>query len=248
MSTAKQVLDNLSYLHLHQTNMESVQSPVVSQQQDTKQAPSSENSILKVDFSWKKFKLLLSREDDPEAEGVYIVACNLFKPHIVFTSTVDDAVFGTSNLHLVSINSKCEVSGQPITLQATKRFQTRYSHLSPAFSATSTPVRMTWTTNVDFKTWEFICLDDQQTPVAKLSANIWAVKKVARFEFMGPMATNEVARRELVVMGITLFYLMLYRMNNVFSLFGAVFSRPGREKKDLPIGVEKKIVESDQSI
>lgn len=110
-----------------------------------------------------------------------------------------------------------------------KRFKTEYSHLSNVYSETDEPATMTWTSKSDFKTWDFICLDPQQLPVAKFSANIWAVKKVGNIEFLGPKAGSEAAREEILVTGLTLFYCMMLRMNNVLSLFGAVFHRTSHD-------------------
>jgi hypothetical protein len=226
--------------------MESSLSSAAAQQQVIKQTP-SENSSLKVDFSWKKFKVLISKEDDPQSKMVYLVDCNLSKPHLLFKSAPNDAVFGKSNLHAISIDADCEISGQPVTLKAMKRFKTEYSHLSHAFSDTDKPVRMTWTSSSDFKTWDFICLDEQQNPVAKYSANVWAVKKVGRIEFLGPKATNEAARQEIVIVGFTLFYLMLLRMNSLLSFFGAIFSKPGYDDKEGSDGAAKQAAENDKT-
>lgn len=76
---------------------------------------------------------------------------------------------------------------------------------------------MTWTSESDFKTWDFICLDPQQMPVAKFSANMWAWKKIGKVEFLKP--ANEQAREEIVVMG------------NILSVFGAIFAKPAHQEK-----------------
>lgn len=225
--------------------MESPLSPISPQQQGIEETL-PENRTLQVDFSWKKFKVLITEKDDPQSKTIYIVDCNLFKPHLLFKSAPDNFAFGKGNLHAISIDADCEVYGQPITLKARKRFKTEYSHLSHVFSDTETPVRMTWTSSSGFKTWDFICLDEQQMPVAKFSANIWAVRKLGNIEFLGSKAASDAVRQEIVVMGLTLFYLMLFRMNNILSFFGAIFSRPGRDDKDVPTGVSKQVVVEDE--
>jgi hypothetical protein len=116
-----------------------------------------------------------------------------------------------------------------------KRFQTEYSHLSPNYSADGAPVALRWTSSSGFKSWDFVCLDPQENPIARWSANMWAVKKLGQIEFMGEeTATNEALREELMVMGLTLYYEMMYRINSVLALFGAVISRPGHDDKVAP--------------
>ena len=68
-------------------------------------------------------------------------------------------------------------------------------------------------------------------PVAKFSANIWALQKVGNIEFLGDKADSKEAREEIVVTGLTLFYCMCLRTNNILNLFGAIFSRPGPIKQ-----------------
>jgi hypothetical protein len=61
---------------------------------------------------------------------------------------------------------------------------------------------MTWTSSGGcFKTWDFVCMDEQQIPVAKFSANLWAIKKVGRIEFLGLKADSDAVRDEIVVTG-----------------------------------------------
>ncbi|KLJ10497.1 hypothetical protein EMPG_14121, partial [Blastomyces silverae] len=88
------------------------------------------------------------------------------------------------------------------------------------------PARMTWTGSCGLKTWDYICLDEKQMPVAKFSANIWAVKKLGTITFLGSNIPGEI-----VVTALTLFYCMVLRTNSVLSLFGAVFSRPGHDER-----------------
>ncbi|TVY71257.1 hypothetical protein LSUE1_G007152 [Lachnellula suecica] len=201
----------------------------------TNEQPTSpnENHTLQIDFSWGKFKSRIFEKNDPESKSLYILDYHCLSPHLVFKSTSDNSTIGIGKVHAISIDADCEVHGRPIKLKALKRFKTQYTHLSPAFSDTDTPVPMTWTSSSDFKTWDFICLDEHQNPVAKFSANIWALRKLGNIEFMGPKALNSAAaREEILVMGMTLYYCMAMRMNNPLSLLGAVFSSPGQLEKD----------------
>lgn len=186
---------------------------------------------LQVDFSWKKFKCLITDSSDPDADPVYIVDWQAVKaPHLIFKRPADDVTIGTGTLHAVKINADYEVAGRKGTLAAQKRFKTLYTHQSYALSDTDEPVTLTWTSDSGFTTWDFVCVDERQRPVAKYTAKIWGIKKIGYIEFMDDRELTDAARDELVVTGMTLFYCMWLRVNNIFSLFGAVFHRTGKSQ------------------
>ncbi|KAL4745486.1 hypothetical protein BDW72DRAFT_211292 [Aspergillus terricola var. indicus] len=185
-----------------------------------------ESRKLQVDFSWKKFEGLITDANDPSNQPLYIVHWNAIKsPHITLKRPYDDHIIGTGTLHLVRINADFEVNGRSGTLVAQKRFKTLYTHESHAYAdpETAQPVILTWTSDSGFTSWDFVCVDERQRPVAKYSAKIWGIKKIGYVEFMDDRVLTEAARDEIVVTGITLFYCMWLRANNIFSLFGAAF-------------------------
>jgi hypothetical protein len=196
------------------------------------QANSAQSRKLEVDFSWKKFNTLITEKDDKESKPLYIVGFKVMTSQLVFKSAVDDSTIGTGTLPAISIDSECSIRGQPIKLKAQKRFKIDYEYLSKGFSENEDPVPMTWICDCGFKTWDFICLDRQQMPVAKFSANVWATKKIGGIELLGKATGSEEIRDEIVVTGLTVFYLMVLRSSSIFSFFGAVFSRPGSGEKD----------------
>ncbi|KAL4883590.1 hypothetical protein BJY04DRAFT_184940 [Aspergillus karnatakaensis] len=191
---------------------------------------------LQVDFSWKRFKGLITDADNPDSDPLYIVHWNAIKsPHLTFKRPLDDHTIGTGTLHLVRINADYEVNGRNGTLVAQKRFKTLYTHLSHVFTdpETGNPTTLTWTSDSGFTDWDFVCVDEHQRPVAKYTAKIWGIKKIGYIEFMDDRVITEEARDELLVTGMTLFYCMWLRVNNIFSLFGAAFHSPPKsdEKK-----------------
>jgi hypothetical protein len=207
---------------------------------------SSQSSTLQVDFSYKKFQALItevvkpsgpiSTEHDKPSNPVYIVDFQTIKaPHMIVKSAIDSTTVGTGTLHPISIHADYEIHGRKRQLKALKRFKTSYTHLSSAFSSTSSPVTMTWTSNCGFKTWDFICLDEQQNAVAKFTANVWAMKKVGNIEFLGLKANSQAAREEIIITGLTLFYCMLLRSTSILSFFGAIFARPGPIESGLKV-------------
>ncbi|KAH7311049.1 hypothetical protein BKA65DRAFT_163361 [Rhexocercosporidium sp. MPI-PUGE-AT-0058] len=188
--------------------------------------------ILQVNFSWRKFESLVSEkaEGSQIPKPLYIVDYHTLKikPRLIFKSVADDSTIGTGVLHPISINADVEIRGKATELQATSRIKTQYMHLSHNFSDTDEPVPMTWASECNFKTWDFVCLDPNQLPVARYAANVWAIKKVGNIEFLGERtAMSEAAREEIVITGITLFSCMMLRMNNFLNLFGMV-SKPAK--------------------
>jgi len=221
-------------IHFQAEDMES--SAEISKRQET----ATEGRTLQVDFSWRKFKSLITEKDDPESKPLYIVNYKALKPNLLFQTAADNSTFGTGTIHGFKIHADCEFNRQPIKIKALKRWKTAYTHLSHSFSDTDAPVVMTWTSDSDFKTWDFICLDEQQMPVAKFSANIWTLKKVGNIEFMAERtATSEAARQEIVITGMTLMYCMAMRTSSLFSFFGAFFASTG------PIETEKSDAKPD---
>ncbi|KAL8807175.1 MAG: hypothetical protein Q9182_000857 [Xanthomendoza sp. 2 TL-2023] len=192
----------------------------------------AKNTTLQVDFTWRKWKAYVSTLSSP-ADPLYIVHYQAWKsPHIIVKSATSDVTIGSGTLQAVSINAKFQVQGRKGTLKALKRWKTAYTHLSYALAdSPDSPVVMTWASSSGFKTWDFVCLDEQQMPVAKFSANWWSLRKIGNIEFLGPKATSTALREEIVVTGLTLLYCMLLRTNSLLSFFGAIFARPGPIKK-----------------
>ncbi|CAL5871867.1 uncharacterized protein PFLUO_LOCUS6121 [Penicillium psychrofluorescens] len=194
----------------------------------------TQSSTLKVDLAWSKFKALISDANDPQSKPLYIVGFQMIRsPHLTFKSGESDTTVGTGTLHAIGISPDYELHGFKDTIKAQKRFKTAYTHQSHAYSVTDSPVTMTWSSNCGLKTWDFVCMDENQIAVAKFSANMWAVKKAGQIEFLGPKANDPAVRDEIVVTGVTLFYCMWLRANNVFNLVGSIFLRPDHDTKEL---------------
>ncbi|KAJ5500259.1 hypothetical protein LT330_002264 [Penicillium expansum] len=191
----------------------------------------SQSSAFKVDFTWKKWKGIVSDVNNP-SDPLYTIHYSPFSlaANMVFKKAPEEEVIGIGKLNAVSINADYELRGQKAHLLAQKRWRTVYTHRSLNFSDTESPVTMTWTSDCGFKTWDFVCVDEEQMPVAKFSANAWGVTKIGKIEFMGPKADDRAAQEEIMVTGITLFYCMMLRCNNIFNLFGAIFARPGHKQ------------------
>lgn len=191
--------------------------------------PDLKNPSLQIDFKWKNFKARISDRTAP-SDALYIADFKWFSTRcIVIESAIDKKIIGASIIHIVSIHPDYELHGRKGTIKALKRWKTSYTHLSHAYapSPDGPPMTMTWTSSSNFKTWDFICLDDQQMPVAKFIGNIWGVKRLGYIEFLGPKATSAAARDEIVVTGLTLFYTMIIRTCSIWKFFGAVFARTG---------------------
>ncbi|KAH8697920.1 hypothetical protein BGW36DRAFT_379689 [Talaromyces proteolyticus] len=185
--------------------------------------------VLHVDFTWSNFKAIIT--EDAQTIPLYTVSFGLLHaPHMTFKSAANGTTIGTGTLHAIDISPDYELHGVKGSIKAQKRFKTVYTYQSHTYSEDGSPITMTWTSNSGFKIWDFVCVNEKQIAVAKFSANMWTLKKVGQIELLGPKADDPAARDEIVVVGITLFYCMWLRVNNVFNLAGSLFSRPGRDK------------------
>lgn len=188
-------------------------------------------SKLDIVYSWTKNKATLNNADNP-SERLYIADFHTVKaPHVIFESATDGSRIGTGTVHAISIDAKYEIHGRKGTLQAMRRLKAEYTYPSYALSEDGkTPVAMKWIMSCGLKNWDFVCLDDQEMPIAKIKANTWACKKAGVIEFMNTEALSPELRDEVVVTGVTLWLCMLLRSTNFFSLFGAMFAKTGRVK------------------
>ncbi|KAJ5638012.1 hypothetical protein N7490_007891 [Penicillium lividum] len=192
---------------------------------------SGQSYVLAVDFKWSKFHALITEFDtaNPEPKPLYDVSYGMLAPHLKIKSIQEDRQIGTGTVHTISISPDYSLHGSKGTIQAKSRLRTIYTHMSHTFSDTDKPAKMTWSSQSGFTTWDFICCDENQIPVAKFSANVWALKKMAKIEVSGPKAFDTAALDEIVTVGMTLYFCMCIRINNPLNLVGSAFMRTGKE-------------------
>jgi len=190
-----------------------------------------ESSKLEFDFSWTKFSSFINVPGS-SSNPLYSIGFKTMKSQLTF-KTSDGTIFGTGYLPGVSIDTNCSIHGKEIKLRAQKRFSFQYEYISNVFlegeDGEGKGQTMTWVCDTGLKTWDYVCLDSRQMPVARFKANIWALKKVGWFDLLGQVAENEEMRDEVLVTGITLFYLTTLRTASLPSFFGAVFAGPRKE-------------------
>lgn len=188
---------------------------------------------LRVDFTWRKFRGYISDVHDSSGQPLYIMKCKSLKSLLLFRDATDTSTWAIGELPIFHIDANCQIRGKSIDIKASKRFQTRYMHLSNAYtSKTGQQAAMTWKSDSDWKTWDFICCNEQDEPVAVFAANWWSLHKVGQIDFLGE--TTEGMREEIVATGLTLFYTMMVRTTSILSFFGAIFAKPGPVMADEP--------------
>jgi hypothetical protein len=189
---------------------------------------------LQVDFAWSKFRNTVSEKNGSSLTPLYIQHFRPTKPQLRIEDATSNTQIATGTISNISIAAECTIHGQTIAIRPLKRWKTAYNYLSTALSSTSTPVPISWIANSSLKVWGFVCLDSAtQTPIAKFSANWWALTEVGNFHFekSGAEVSKEV-RDEIVVIGLTIFYVMAARMNNPLHLLGATFAKAGKVEDD----------------
>ena len=193
---------------------------------------------LQVDFAWSKFRNTVSEKTGSNLRPLYIQHFRPTKPQLRFEDATNNTPIATGTINNVSIAAECTIHGQTIPIKPLKKWKTAYNYLSTCLSSVGTPVPISWITSNDMKIWDFICVDSAtQAPIAKFSVNIWALKQVGNFHFEKNAAELPVeARDEIVVVGLTIFYVMMTRMNNPLHLLGATFAKAGKVEDDAQVG------------
>jgi hypothetical protein len=204
----------------------------------TPKTPQPQPNTLHIDFSWRKFKTLITGNGEP----LYTVRYKFNTKEIRITvksaaEKVQDArTVGESVISSTDINANYELHGRGGILKSLKRFENDYTHLSHAFSDNAEggaePVTMTWSTDRTLKRWTFVCSDEKDTPVAKVTANIFAMKKVGTIEVYAPHAPlSDAQRDEIVLTGLTLMYLVTARSSSITMFFNSLFADTGPIEK-----------------
>lgn len=185
---------------------------------------------LQVDFAWSKFRNVISEKNGDQLIPLYIQHFRPTKPQLRYETAPDNLELATGTINNFSISAECTLNGQTIALKPLKRWKTQYNYLSSTLSPDpNTPAPVSWIANMSLKLWDFVCLDANQIAIAKFSVNLWAWKQVGNFHFeKSAGGVSKEVRDEIVVMGLTLLYVMMVRMNNPLHLLGSVFAKPGR--------------------
>jgi hypothetical protein len=190
-------------------------------------------SKLEFEFSWSKFSSFIYTPSD-HTKPLYSVGFKTLKSRITFKNA-NGEFFGSGYLPGISIDTNCTIHGKELKLQAQKRWSFRYEYISNVFTkgenGEGKPQTMTWVCETGLKFWDYVLLDSKQMPVARFRANMWGIKRIGWLELLGEVKEREELRDEVVVTGITLFYLTVVRVNSLPSVFGAIFASPRKTVK-----------------
>jgi hypothetical protein len=214
------------------TNQRKDDSAVGDHEHHQLKALSAHGLTLQMDFVWSKFRNTISEKNGEHLTPLYVQHFRPLKPQLRFNSADDTTQIASGTINNFSIAGECTVNNRTIELKPLKRWKTQYNYLSHAFahpSEPNKPVPISWIASTDLKTWDFVCLDAQQLPIAKFAVNLWALVQTANFYF--EKRAEEISkemRDEVVVTGTTIVYLMTVRANNPLHLLGAAFAKPGK--------------------
>lgn len=194
--------------------------------------PLTENGLqLQINFAWSKFTNNVSEVNGSSLKPLYIQHFGMRKPNLRYNAPDDKTELATGTINTFHISGECHIGGRTIELKPLRRLETQYNYLSYAFADIAdpkTPVAVSWVARFTKKTWDFVCIDAAQMPIAQFSANLWKLVEVGNIYFAKSAATvTDAQRDEVVFTGLTIFYIMVTRMNNPLHLLGAAFSKPG---------------------
>ena len=211
---------------------------------------------LQIDFSYRKFKNLVSEKANNTLTPLYAQRFGVLKPQLKYDALAPDGTaptsIGTGTIMNVSISAECTLHGETIDLKPLKRWKTQYNYLSRAFSHSDNgnPVPITWVTETSLKIWDWVCINSAtQEPIAKMSVNLWALKQVGNFYFEKTKEElGQWKRDEVVVTGLTLLYVMISRINNPLNLVGSMVAKPGKAEGGIETkGVALTVGQHDQA-
>lgn len=188
---------------------------------------------LRLDFQWRKWRTYISDETQKDKPR-YTLHYKLLSPQLRFRNNVNNEIIGNGILHFFSIDADWDLYGRQDTMVAQKRWKMIYSFRSMALSTDGQPVTLTWLSETGFKTWDFVCVDPNQLPLARFTANAFGLKHLATIEFTGPVANSQLFQEEIMVTGVTLAYCAALRFSSISGVAGALASDPGHDKKYPP--------------
>lgn len=188
---------------------------------------------LRLDFQWRKFRTYISDETRRETPR-YTLHYKLLAPQLRFRNNANNEIIGNGLLHYFSIDADYDLYGRQDTMVAQKRWSVVYSFRSMALSTDGQPVTLNWVSESGFKRWDFVCVDPDQLPLARVTANTFGLKHLATIEFTGPVANSQLFQEEIMVTGVTLAYCAAFRFGSVSGLAGNLASNPGHDKKYAP--------------
>lgn len=186
----------------------------------------SQPLTLQIDFSWANFQNRISQKTSTSLIPLYVQHFRPTNPQLRFDLAPSNTSIATAVIPGVSIASSCTIRGQKIPISPLSRLKTAYGYSSRVLSSSPDhPVTISWVANGTMKTWDFVCLDEKQLPIAKFSLNSWALKQIGTMEF-GRVVSEE-QRDEVVITGLTVLYVMGMRLINPLQIFGLVFASTG---------------------
>lgn len=140
---------------------------------------------------------------------LYNVHYTMRKPHLRFMRPGTEEPFGTSTFHLTTRRIDMQLSGATTELKGRKWYSMDYQYVSPAFGNQN----MSWKSKSHFKSYDYVLLNEQQIPVAKLvSVAGMSCKKIGRLEFSEGFVDSNGAKDEVVASAITLAYYVMQNM------------------------------------
>ncbi|PVI00577.1 hypothetical protein DM02DRAFT_614238 [Periconia macrospinosa] len=196
-------------------------------------------AAFQVDFTWSRFRNIVKERKGDSLTPVYIQHFRPLKPQLQIDDAATKTRISTGTINGVSIAAECTIHGQTIGIKPLSKWKTAYNYFSPALSSAEL-VAVSWITTWSLKTWDFVCVESStQSPIAKFSVNLWALKEVGNFYFAKSAAElPKELRDEVITVGLTILYVMATRMNNPLNLLGSTFAKAGKVEDGRAGGVE----------
>jgi hypothetical protein len=134
--------------------------------------------------------------DASNTTPLYTVNWTIRKPlHLTISWPDHDNNLGSITFHALTTRIDTMVHGHSIAIRPKGFLCKKLSYASPSFDNTT----LTWQYQGHFKTFDLTCLTEDSLPVARISINVWGVKKMGTIEIYNESASSGPAMDEIVV-------------------------------------------------
>lgn len=140
--------------------------------------------------------------DSDKATLLYTTKLRSWKPHlriyVASPTTADSTSVGSVSFHEFSSGIEANVHDVSMTLNSRGIFKCGHTYSSPAFGGAC----LTW--KRQHHSFDLVCLDEREVPIARLCFSCWSWSKLGRLELMSPDVASGPAMEEMLVTGLAM--------------------------------------------
>lgn len=153
--------------------------------------------------SWKSRALEVF--DDKSNNIICTIDTKFRKPNLIFKHGNEGETLGLASYKSLSSKIEIEHNGNTFEMKLTKFLGSSYAYDSPSFSNAT----LTWKSGSGWKNIDYVLMDEQSMPVAKISAPYFSSDFSGRLEFIESRASSIQAKEEILIGAFALVYMTI---------------------------------------